>query len=212
GPYCATTGLTANYAVGANSRLIKVQSFLVPAANQFPRLRFWHWYTFASSDHSGNGSDYGVGVAKGTNGTWQEVSARFTGNGGDWTDASVDLSAYAGQTVQVAFHMVFGQYPYNGWAFETSPGWYLDDVALITGTPVLNNPEGFENGIGDWYAESGIWQVGVPTSGPGSAHSGTNCAATILNGNYPVGANSRLVSPLFAVPPSSSSPYLRFWH
>jgi len=56
------------------------------------------------------------------------------------------------------------------------------DCGLLTGTPVFNNPEGFENGLGDWYAESGVWQVGVPTSGPGAAHTGTNCAATVLSG------------------------------
>src|ERR1035438_8099373 len=35
---CASTGLTANYPGGANSRLIRIQSFSVPATNQFPRL------------------------------------------------------------------------------------------------------------------------------------------------------------------------------
>jgi regulation of enolase protein 1 (concanavalin A-like superfamily) len=204
--YCAGTGLTANYPVGANSRLIRFQSFVVPSANQFPRLRFWQWYIFSGSCN-GSSPDYGVVEVKGTNGVWQSVSPGYTGNGGGWTYASVDLSAYAGQTVQVAFHFVFQ----NGCS-STSPGWYVDDVSLVTGTPVFNNPEGFEGGIGDWYAESGSWQVGVPTSGPGAAHSGTNCAATVLNGNYPVGANSRFVSPAFVVPSASSSPYLRFWH
>jgi hypothetical protein len=131
----------------------------------------------------------------------------------------VDLSAYAGQAVQLAFHMVFAQTPYNGGAFNTSPGWYIDDVALVTGPPVFNRTEGFENGIGDWYADSGIWQVGVPTSGPGSARTGTNCAATILSGNYPMppfsyapGPNSRLISPPFLVPPALGNPNLRFSH
>src|ERR1017187_3419684 len=41
GTNCATTGLTANYPVGANSRLIRIQSFTVPSAAEFPRLRFW---------------------------------------------------------------------------------------------------------------------------------------------------------------------------
>jgi hypothetical protein len=206
GPYCATTGLTANYPAGANSRLIRLQSFTVPATNQYPRLRFWHWYDFAGNC---GGSDYGVVEVKGTNGVWQSVSPGFYGYSGDWTYDSVDLRAYAGQTVQVAFHIVWQQ---NTCGNNAAPGWYVDDILLETGTPVFNNPEGFENGIGDWYAETGTWQVGVPTSGPGAAHSGTNCAATILNGNYPAGANSRFVSPAFVVPSASSSPYLRFWH
>ena len=208
--YCAATGLTGNYAGGANSRLIRIQSFTVPATNQFPRLRFWHWYSFAcASCYETSGCDYGVVEIKGTNGTWLAVSPGYYGTGGGWTYASVDLSAYAGQTVQVAFHTVYGQ---TGGCGNTAPGWYVDDIAFETGTPVFNNPEGFENGIGDWYAETGTWQVGVPTSGPGAAHTGTNCAATILNGNYPGGAASRLISPAFSVPATNQSPRLRFWH
>jgi hypothetical protein len=210
-PYCAATGLTANYPAGANSRLIRFQSFTVPAASQSPRLRFWQWYSFASCNYS----DYGVVEVKGTNGIWQAVSPNYTGNGGGWTYASVNLSAYAGQSVQVAFHIV-----YQNDCGDTAQGWYVDDVSLVTGTPVFNNPEGFEGGIGDWYAETGSWQVGQPTKtgGPATnsagsqAHTGTNCAATVLTGNYPAGANSRFVSPAFTVPAASSSPYFRFWH
>ena len=36
----------------------------------------------------------------------------------------------------------------------------------------------------DWHITFGTWEVGIPTSGPGSAYNGQNCAATILNGNY----------------------------
>src|ERR1035438_1023068 len=57
GPYCATTGLTVNYPVGANSRLIRLQKFTVPDASQFPRLRFWQWYSFASAC----ANDYEIG-------------------------------------------------------------------------------------------------------------------------------------------------------
>jgi hypothetical protein len=214
GTNCAATILNGNYADApgwGGSRFIS-PAFSVPAANQFPRLRFWHWYTFACANcFESSGCDYGVVEAKGTNGTWEAVSPTYYGTGGGWTYASVDLSAYAGQTVQVAFHVVYGQ---SG-CENTAAGWYVDDIGLNTGTPVFNNPEGFEQGIGDWYAETGTWQVGVPTSGPGAAHSGTNCAATILNGNYadtPGWGGSRLVSPKLILPPAPSSPALRFWH
>src|SRR5690348_10797333 len=129
-PYCATTGLTVNYPGGANSRLIRIQSFTIPATNQFPRLRFWHWYSFSTSCSS----DYGVVEIKGTNGAWQAASPQYVGTSGGWTEASVDLSAYAGQTVQLAFHMVYQ-------SCSSAPGWYVDDIALVTGTPVFNNPE-----------------------------------------------------------------------
>jgi regulation of enolase protein 1 (concanavalin A-like superfamily) len=198
--YCAGTGLTANYADNASSRLIRMQSFTVPPASQYPRLRFWQWYSFANSD-------YGVVEVSTNNGTtWSPVSPNYAGPYVDgWTCPSIDLSSYAGQTVKLAFHVV--DVDGNG----TQPGWYVDDISLVTGTPVFNNPEGWENGIGDWYAETGVWQVGVPKSGPGAAHSGTKCAATVLNGNYNDGTSSRLISPAITIPPASQYPRLRFW-
>ncbi len=203
-PNCATTGLTANYGAGANSRLIRIQSFTVPPASQFPRLRFWHTYNFSNTGWPNYAADYGVVEIKAGASSWQAVSPQYTGVSGAWTYASVDLAAFAGRAVQVAFHLVS--------AGASGPGWYVDDIALETGTPALNNPEGWERGIGDWYVETGTWQVGAPTSGPGKAHGGAYCAATILQGNYPAGADSRLISPPFQVAAASTSPSLRFWH
>ena len=210
GPYCATTGLTADYPLTMNSRLICNQTFTVPAANQFPRLRFWHWYSFTIWASR----DYGVVEIRVGTSAWQAVSPQYTGDSGDWTCAAIDLSPFAGQTVQLAFHAVDtnGKYP--------DVGWYVDDISLVTGTPVLNNPEGFETGIGDWYADQGIWQVGSATKSDGAtkdalgaqAHTGHNCAVTVLNADYPLTMDSRFISPPFILPPASSSPYLRFWH
>lgn len=222
GPDCATTGLTANYPVGMNSRLIRIQTFTVPAANQWPRLCFWQWRSF--NDY--NYYDYGVvEVRIGTTGAWQAVSPQYTLFSTDWTYTTVDLSAFAGQTVQLAFHAV-----YANTASYTDPGWYVDDISVITGAPVFNNPEGFEeaynaSGLGasnvdGWYADNGTWEVGSPKKSGGAptnslgAHSyaGTNCAVTLLNANYPTDMNSRFISPPFILPPASLSPYLRFWH
>ncbi len=137
--------------------------------------------------------------------SWATVSPTYYNNGGGWTRASIDLSAYAGRAIQVAFH-------FTSTSSYNDPGWYVDDVALVTGAPVFNNPEGFESGLGDWYPERGIWQVGAPTWGPGGGYTGTKCAGTVLAGNYPDNADSRLVSPAFVVPAASASPRLRFWH
>src|SRR5437870_5570459 len=56
--------------------------------------------------------------------------------------------------------------------------------------------EGFEGIPSGWSIEgsTNVWQIGVPTSGPGIAHSGTNVAATRLSGAYPDNVDSRLVS------------------
>src|SRR5204863_61295 len=87
---------------------------------------------------------------------------------------------------------------------DTSSGWYIDEVEVWHGVPTLNNPESFEQGSGDWSAESGIWQVGVPKSGPPNAHVGTNVVGTILGGNYPGNGSSRFVSPPFIVPQNNA--------
>ena len=81
----------------------------------------------------------------------------------------------------------------------------------MTGPIVFSNPEGFELGLGDWSAESGTWEVGIPTSGPGGSYNGTQCAATWLGGNYEDYNSSRLISPIFTVPSSNDNPRLRFW-
>ena len=86
------TVLTGNYPVGANSRFIS-PAITVPAANQYPRLRFWQYYSFFSGDC---GADYGVvEVRVGTN-AWQAVSPQYVNNAGSWSEPSIDLTAYAG--------------------------------------------------------------------------------------------------------------------
>ena len=85
-------------------------------------------------------------------------------------------------------------------------------MEVITGSIVFNNPETWELGLGDWYADKGTWEVGSPSSGPGDAYAGENCAATVLDANYHGSVNSRLISPQFTVPGADQNPRLRFWH
>ena len=72
---------------------------------------------------------------------------------------------------------------------------------------------GFENGLGLWSADNGIWNVGEPTSGPNGAFLDANLAATILDGNYPDRTDSRLVSPSIVLPNLTGFDeiHLRFW-
>ena len=195
---CAATILDGNYPAGTSTRLIRIDPFTVPAAGQSPRLRFWHWYSF---------STYSSGQVqiKVDGGSWETISPNYTGTGGGiWTRPYIDLSPYASQSVQIAFLFSSGQYG--------GTGWYIDDVAVITGVVVFNNPEDWESGLGYWYAENGTWEVGVPASGPGSAYSPENCAATVLGGNYLAGTSSRLISPPFVVADAGEGPNLRFQH
>jgi len=72
----------------------------------------------------------------------------------------------------------------------------------------------FENNNGNYNAggsPSTLWQWGTPTSGPGSAHSGTRVWGTNLAGQYPNNANSYLTSPLIQLPQGIPIT-LSFWH
>ena len=45
------------------------------------------------------------------------------------------------------------------------------------------------------WSTTGCWEFGEPTSGPGSAHTGTNVYATNLSGDYPLYADDNLTMP-----------------
>jgi hypothetical protein len=177
----------------------------VPPASENPRFRFWYWFSFNSS------SDWGEVQIKTENGTWESISNLLKFQGGDaWSYGSIDISAYADSTVQLAFR--FHSINDGSSNPDVSSGWYIDDVSLITGPYVFNNPEDFETGFGDWSVDEGSWEVDIPTVGPSNAHSGQNCAGTNLDGNYQESSDTRLVSPPFTVPPVSENPAFRFWH
>ena len=81
----------------------------------------------------------------------------------------VDISAYAGQTVQIAFHIdddgaYSTSYPYPP---LIAYGWYIDDIDIIEGNDYFLSPEHFEEhswdrvlSFGHWYADHGIWEIG----------------------------------------------------
>ncbi len=67
--------------------------------------------------------------------TWVPISPTF-GNGssaGNWTNVWLDLSAYSGQAVQIAFHFTSG-------GINTAAGWYVDDLSLAA-PPTLTVPD-----------------------------------------------------------------------
>jgi hypothetical protein len=71
----------------------------------------------------------------------------------------------------------------------------------------------FESGDGGFTQTSGsAWEFGTPTSGPGSAASGTHAWATGLAGNYPLGQTAVLQSPLIQVPSGAGPLRVHFRH
>ena len=192
------TVLAGDYTDGVDTRFYQLQSWVVPAADQHPRLRFWHWWNISSWDA-------GYVEIQVAGGAWQTLESYDRHSSNRWTRGFVDLTPFAGQTVKLSFR--FTSSPGG-----VGPGWYLDDVTVETGDRALTWPEGWESGIGSWYADRGMWEVGVPTSGPNSAHTRNSVAATILDDNYYDGLDSRLISPTFVVPAADQYPRLRFWH
>ncbi|MFH1700168.1 MAG: choice-of-anchor J domain-containing protein [Candidatus Zixiibacteriota bacterium] len=215
GSNCAGTVLDGNYVEppygggSQTSRLIS-PSFVVPSDN--PRLRFNHWYNFSWSD-------YGFVQIRANGGDWVTVFGNYIWNSNGWTRPSIDMSMYADSTVEIAF-VITTENSASAYAGVSAPdvatGWYVDDIVIEYGPEILVSPENFESGDVNWWVDRGQWQVGDPTSGPVSAYSGSNCAGTVLNGNYaepPYGGGSqtsRLISPSFVVP--SDNPRLRFNH
>ena len=203
GADCAFTG---GYAYNKDSRLVchnynGASSLAIPSADQYPRLRFYHWFNFV------NALGY-VEISTNSGGSWTQISPTYLNlnGGGVWTSPSLDLSGFAGQNVLIAFHFT------SGCCVGNALGWFVDDVSVVTGTPVLNFPENFAAGLGDWSVDYGTWEVGKPASGPGAALSpATNSAATVLAGNYANNVDSRLISPPFLVP-ANGSPSLSFSH
>jgi hypothetical protein len=167
------------------------------------QLSFWHWYSLACSGWPCNSCSQGyveISTNGGTSFTLLPGYSSFSGDSHGWySPPPIDLSAYAGMQVRIAFHLVT-----NGCV--ESRGWFVDDVVIRKGwdpqwTSVeYPNFETWKNGMGGWLVDSPLWQVGVPANppGPGSCSgvsSGGACAATRLAENYWAYADARLISP-----------------
>ena len=80
--------------------------------------------------------------------SWAPLREGVSGNSSGWVLTSLDLSAYAGQTVKVRFHFDTGDELNNDF-----PGWYIDDVRVLdypgkaSGTVFMDlNKDGIKNG------------------------------------------------------------------
>jgi hypothetical protein len=91
----------------------------------------------------------------------------------------------------------------------------VDDVSIATGTVSMPALEDFEDTAGAsdrWVADKGSWEIGRPSAGPGAAHSGQQCLATVLGGDYPHRASTTVCGPLVTIPPAALNPRLQFYH
>jgi len=202
GQQCIGTVMGGNYPTYANTRLISPEINLPSlSGDEKMLLKFWHWYIIEDVD------DQGVLQISVNSGEWQTLSdPDFDGTNNTWSQYVADLSAYADSAIRIGFYFTSD----NNYSYQ---GWYIDDVVIEKKVVELLNPEDFEIGIGDWNADNGLWEVGVPTAGPDSAHSGQQCVGTVLGGNYPTYANTRLISPMIKLPTLSGEEkiLLKFW-
>jgi len=204
GVNCAGTILDGNYPSYANTRLIS-PSIILPSLQPGEEIRLYFWQWFRIDEPNFYGPDKGYVQISVNGGNWQSISGTISGYSPVWTQMSVDLSAYADSTVRIGFYFTSTREAQNY-------GWYIDDISVQKGIFTFSNPEDFELGIGNWNTDNGLWEVGIPTLGPSATHSGQNCAATVLGGNYQPYANTRLISPkimLNTIP--GQLPLLCFW-
>jgi hypothetical protein len=119
GTNCAATVLNfggGKYAPNTDSRLVS-PPFSVPCAQAAPRLRFAEWYDFAD----GAQGNLEVRLA-GTD--WQAVLGPITGASQTWIAGFYDLTPYAGQEIQIAFHFT------SNTNINVRTGWYIDAVKV----------------------------------------------------------------------------------
>jgi len=211
GARCAATVLAGNYPFSRSSLVSPAVTLPAIGANEEIHLRFWHWFSLGTP--TGGNPDRAVVLMQErlSPGVWSASTelARYERGSGGWTLPRVDLSAYAGRSVRILFDLQ------GSHAFNSGPGWYIDDVSIgvVSVNRSLPHREGFEAGGGAWAASNGIWQVGTPGAGPNGCYTGTGCAGTVLDGNYPFNRSS-LMSLAFALPAIGGAQeiQLRFWH
>ncbi len=135
------TVLGANYINCGNYRLDMPPVSL--AHLDSARLIVWHWYDIEPSGPTVDYDGANVKIAPFGTENWQVLQPvggypqgagytcnpiqdepAYNGTSGGWLQATFDLSAYLGQTVEIRFHLGSDQ-------GVTRRGWYLDDLALL---------------------------------------------------------------------------------
>ena len=198
----AGTNLHGNYPDNANTRLTSpIISLPATSGDEQILLKFWQWHSIEDGD------DQGIVQVSTDNVVWSNLSSvEIDGNNPAWSQHVLDLTAFANSTIRLGFLFTSNH-------SSTGYGWYLDDILVVKGVFEFRNPEDFELGVHCWSADNGLWEVGVPQTGPPGAHSGQSVAGTILDGFYTDRANTRFISPKIKLTPiAEQTPALFFWH
>jgi len=204
GNNCLTTLLAGNYPPNALTKFIKITPIVIPPASSYPCLTFWEWFDF--NLHS-EYRDHGRVLIKPTESIeWVQLgSNKIMNSSGVWSYTAYDVCDYAGQAVQIALELdVANTYTiYMDDPPDEGFGWSIDNIEIETGVPVFNNPESWENGIGDWYVTNGTWNIGIQNDG-------NHVLATNYNGYYYPDVLTKVISPEYAVPSADLFPRITF--
>jgi hypothetical protein len=216
GPGTAHSGsLCAGTMLDSGSDRLMSPTVQLPSLNAGEELwlEFWMWADYRGMSN-GRVGNLQIGYSL-PNGSWSwSPLVWYCCTYEDWQLARIELTQYAGKRVRIGFAQTSAPVlpPPNSAASPTF-GWYIDDVQILVETPHFRQPEDFELGWSGWHAENGVWEVGPPTAGPGVAHSGTSCVATVLDGAFPAEVPSRLISPPVQLPAPRAGEkiWLHFW-
>jgi bacillopeptidase F (M6 metalloprotease family) len=211
GSQCAGTVLSGNYPSQTDSRLVS-PSITLPAVTGDEEIyfSFRQWFSYAAND----GGYVQISVyddATGTWSGWSNMGTAISDGSPIWSLKSLRagvLTGLGGKKIRIAFYHTAASWGEPG---SESTGWYIDDIEIVKKVPEFTGD--FEAGWGDWSADSGVWEVGTPAAGPPSCYNGSQCAGTVLSGNYPSQTDSRLVSPSIVLPAVTGGDeiHLRFW-
>jgi len=201
---CMATMLSSKYPYGPDSSLISPVVDL-PDLVESEELLFRLRQRFSYS-----GSDYGeIKLQVFEDGVWGNwiVIRKNTSYNQIWHRPRLDISDYAGQRVRFAFSHIDNtekNYLGNNVHAETW-GWIVDEVEIVVEqVPQLSMLTDFESFIVEnwfgWFSSNGIWELGTPSVGSSECYSGTQCIVTMLDGNYPYGPDSRLITPSVNLP------------
>lgn len=126
------TNLSGDYSNKMRAMLV-MPPIQLPEGNAY--LQFKQWYSFETSKYTGTAYDWG-NVYVSTNGQDWTSLLMVSGESNGWVNTTVDLSAYSGQGIYIAFHALSD-------SSGTRPGWYIDDVGLtdIPGTAAAEAPK-----------------------------------------------------------------------
>ena len=119
GSNCAGTNLDGLYPDNARARLISPAISLPSLSRETDRIRmyFAYWYRM-EEDY-----DFGyIQISTDDGENWLTLES-LTGLNDGWYDASIDLTPYAGDEINIAFYLTSD-------GSTTHSGWYIDDVLV----------------------------------------------------------------------------------